>query len=230
LADDLGMWNSPRGYPAAVIALRRPAGLAGLAGLTALVMAACVYDPDRRCGAAQMYSESAQVCVCEGNAITVPGGCKPCAADEVVTGMTCGCAIGQKKNADGACAVVNGLGDPCDTVTAPCNDTTYSYCAVQDGGTSGICTQTCAGNADCEATYTCATWEAQPYCRTFTGVGQTCGASTDCTGDANFCDTFMTHSCLVSGCSLTANDCPRDTMCCDFSRFRLGTLCAGACP
>jgi hypothetical protein len=40
----------------------------------------------------------------------------------------------------------------------------------------------------------------------------------------------MTHTCIVAGCSLTANECPRGTMCCDLSRFGLGTLCGAACP
>jgi hypothetical protein len=204
--------------------------LCALLALLGLVGGACVYDAGQRCGPAMTYSETARLCLCDSNAIAVPGGCRPCADDEVASGGTCTCPPGQRKDADNVCAVVKGLGDACDTVTAPCNDTVYSYCAVKGGGTSGTCTKACANNNDCDAAYTCATWDATPHCRTFTGVGDACGSSSECTGDARYCDTFMTHSCLVSGCSLTANDCPRDTMCCDFSRFRLGTLCAGACP
>jgi hypothetical protein len=40
----------------------------------------------------------------------------------------------------------------------------------------------------------------------------------------------MTHTCIVAGCSLSANECPRGTMCCDLSQFGLGTLCGAACP
>jgi hypothetical protein len=72
-------------------------------------------------------------------------------------------------------------------------------------------------------------WEAHPSGRCFEGPGQSCTGPADCTGDARYCDTFMTHVCIVQGCSLTMHDCPRGTMCCDFSRFGAGTLCTGGC-
>lgn len=177
-----------------------------------------------------MYNEDTQVCVCEGNAIAVTGGCRACADDEIASGGKCACPVGQAKGADNLCVTVQGLGFPCDTQSAPCTDPVYSYCAADDGGTSGRCTRACATSTDCDDTYTCATWEAQPYCRTFEGAGASCSGPSDCTGDARYCDTFMTHQCLVQGCSLTLNDCPRGTMCCNFARFGLGTLCAGGCP
>lgn len=151
-----------------------------------LALAACVYDSSERCGAAMTFVESTNSCVCNPNAVAVPGGCQLCAADEVAVDGVCTCA-------------------------------------------AGSCNKRCASNADCGAAYTCATWDAEPTCRTFEGVGDACTSAADCTGDANFCDTFQTHSCGIAGCSLTANDCPRGTMCCDFSSFGLGTLCAGVC-
>lgn len=199
------------------------------AALVVAVAGACVYDPGQRCGPAMTFVAAANACLCDSNAISVAGGCRPCADDEVVAAGKCTCAPGKARNADNACVAVAGLGDPCDTATAPCNDTRYSYCAVRGSGTAGTCTNRCTSHGDCDAAYTCATWEAQPYCRTFEGAGAACGTPADCTGDARYCDMFQTHSCLVSGCSLTANDCPRGTMCCDFSRFGAGTLCTGAC-
>jgi hypothetical protein len=175
------------------------------------------------------YVAAAKSCVCDSDAVAVPGGCQRCAADEVPQGTKCGCAAGKTKSADNVCVTIAGLGDPCDTTGAPCTDATYSYCDVRGAATTGTCTKLCAGNTDCGAAYTCATWEAQPYCRTFEGLGASCASSADCVGDAKFCDTFQTHSCVVSGCSLTANDCPRGLLCCDFSGFGLGNLCAGAC-
>ena len=194
-----------------------------------LAMAACVYDSRQRCGAAMTFVEAANTCVCDPDAVAVPGGCHVCAADEVAVDGTCGCAPGQTKSTAGVCVTVAGLGDPCEAGSAPCTDATYSYCAVRAGETAGTCTKRCATNADCDAAYTCATWDAEPACRTFEGVGDSCASAADCTGDANFCDTFQTHTCGIAGCSLTANDCPRGSMCCDFSSFGLGTLCAGAC-
>jgi hypothetical protein len=214
------MSNSPRRSGAACTLL---AALASLAG------SACLYDAGQRCGPAMMFNEATTACVCVTGAIAVDGGCKPCADDEVVADNKCACAAGQTKSAANLCVTIAGLGDPCDTGNAPCTDPTYSFCATKSGSTTGTCTSSCASDADCGAAYTCATWAAQPHCRTFEGVGESCDSAADCTGDANFCDTFQTHTCGISGCSLTASECPRDTMCCDFSSYGLGTLCAGAC-
>jgi hypothetical protein len=193
------------------------------------VAGACVYDPDRRCGPAMTFNETAQACLCESSAIPVAGGCQRCADDEVATGGKCTCPAGQTKSAENLCVTVAGLGDACDTVTAPCNDTTYSRCAVRGAGTAGTCTKLCSTDNDCDATYTCATWEPEPYCRTFEGAGATCAGPADCTGDATYCDSFVSHQCIVAGCSLTANDCPRGNTCCDFSQYGIGTLCVEAC-
>jgi hypothetical protein len=207
----------------------RRAALFLTAALIGSITGACLYDPDQRCGPLMSFSEAAQVCVCDGNAIAVAGGCQRCADDEVASGGKCACPDGSTKNADNLCVMVTGLGDACDTVTAPCNDATYSRCAVRDSGTAGTCTKSCASNNDCDAAYTCATWEADPYCRTFEGFGDSCAGPADCTGDAKYCDSFVSHRCLVNDCSLTANDCPRGTMCCDFSGYGIGNLCVEAC-
>jgi hypothetical protein len=201
------------------------------ATLIAIAASGCVYDSSERCGPAMTFVEAVNACVCDANAVPVPGGCQACAPDEVPSGGECACAAGQTKSADNVCVAVAGLGDPCNATTAPCTDTTYSFCAIKSGGTAGTCTKACGSNDDCSTAYTCATWESHPFCRTFEGFGASCAGPADCTGDAAFCDSFMTHTCIVAGCSLTANECPRGTMCCDLSRFGLGTLCAaGACP
>lgn len=200
-----------------------------VAVLTCLGLGACLYDPGERCGPVMLYVAASFSCVCEPGAIAVSGGCQRCAADEVVSNGQCVCPTGQTKNASNVCAVVSGLGDACDTADAPCNSATYSFCAATGSGTAGTCTKTCTTNTDCDGAYTCTTWEAQPLCRAFVGVGAPCTMTTDCVGDANYCDAFQTHSCMIQGCSLTANDCPRGLTCCDFSRFHAGNLCAGAC-
>jgi hypothetical protein len=200
-----------------------------LAVVVGVTTAACVYDPDQRCGPAMSYVEAAKACVCNSNAAPVPGGCQVCPADEVAVAGKCGCAAGQTKDANNMCVTVAGLGDACDTASSPCTSTQYSYCAASGAGTAGTCTKTCGTDNDCDAAFTCADWEAQPYCRTFTGAGDPCASAADCTGDAKYCDSFQSHKCIVQNCSLVDNDCPRAQVCCDFSSFGLGTLCAGAC-
>jgi hypothetical protein len=190
----------------------------------------CLYDPDRACGANMLFNPERQICVCNDTAIPVAGGCQPCAADEVVVGGACACPDGQTKNQDNVCATVAGLGDPCAAETG-CNDATYSVCAPSTAGSSaGTCTKGCASDADCDGAYTCATWEAAPYCRKFAGAGASCSAQADCAGgDAEFCETYMSHTCFVANCTLGVNDCPRDTQCCDFSPYGLPNLCSPVC-
>lgn len=204
------------------------AALTLLAALTVLFVGACIYDPDQRCGPAMTLLEDFG-CVCAANAIAIPGGCQACAADEVVVGGQCACPAGQRKNPAGVCTPIAGLGAPCDTVTAPCQDATYSYCDTRGGGTAGTCTSWCTSDGDCGAAYTCAMWMAQPYCRTFEGAGKSCSSAADCGGDATYCDTRYTDSCHVAGCSVTANDCPRGNVCCDYTAYGIGTLCGPVC-
>jgi hypothetical protein len=187
----------------------------------------CVYDASERCGPNMTYDPTLQACLCADNAIVDKLGCTPCPADEVVIAGACGCAPGSAKNADNVCERITGLGDACET-GADCTNPAYAYCAPGVAGSS--CTSTCTDNAGCGDAYTCATWETQPYCREFVGLGTPCATSDDCAGtDATFCDTYQSHTCIVAGCSLDHGACPRGTMCCDFSQYGLGTLCAGAC-
>jgi hypothetical protein len=121
-----------------------------VAAVIGLAVVSCVYDPDRRCGPAMTFVAAINACVCEGNAIAVPGGCQVCAADEVAAGDACACAAGQARGADGACMTVAGPGDPCDTASSPCSDPKYSYCAVRGTGTAGICAEPCTSSAGCD--------------------------------------------------------------------------------
>jgi len=187
---------------------------------------ACIYDSSDRCGPAMKYVEAARACVCDDNAIPVTEGCQACPTGQIVTGGKCGCPAGETLDASNQCVGIAGLGDTC-TTNADCKTAPYSVCDHDSAG--GGCTNTCTTDADCNAAYTCATWDAEPHCRQFTSYKDACTTSADCTGDAKYCDTFQTHTCDVQGCSLTENDCPRGTKCCDFSSFSLGTLCAESC-
>jgi hypothetical protein len=192
--------------------------------------ASCVYDASHPCGANMHFDDTLEACLCDDGAISVDGGCQLCADDEVVADNTCACPPGTTKDAANICTAVPGLGDPCDAAK-PCIDATYSYCAIHDGAAAGTCTKQCASNADCIDTYTCATWLAQPYCMVFAGLGKPCSAQEDCAGtDATFCDTFISHTCVVANCTLTGNECPRGTTCCDLSNFGFENLCGQSCP
>jgi hypothetical protein len=173
------------------------------------------------------YDGVIAVCLCADNAVSEPGGCRACADDEIVVGDACACAPNQTKNPAGVCAAAPGLGVSCDAAN-PCSDAIYDFCAVRGG--VGSCANRCTTDTDCPASYVCADWEAVPSCRTFTGYGMTCAAPDGCASfDANTC---LQGYCVVHGCTVGTDDCPRDTKCCDFSGFGLGTVCAPAenCP
>ena len=195
------------------------------------VAGGCVYDADDRCGPAMKYDAIANVCTCADNAVADGLGCRSCAPDEVTSNGACTCASGEAKNAGGICERVAGFGDAC-TTASDCSNAKYSLCAPATAGSSaGTCTSTCTTDDDCAASQTCATWEAQPYCRDYKGLGKSCSAQEDCAGtDATTCDTILSHQCIVTDCSLDSPACPRGTQCCDLSAFGFGTMCAEECP
>jgi hypothetical protein len=194
------------------------------------IAAGCMYDASRPCGPNMHFDDTLEACMCDDHAAPVDGGCQPCAADEVVVANACACPSGTSKDAANVCTTVPGLGDPCDATT-PCDDATYSYCGMKDGATAGSCTNQCASNNDCIDSYTCATWLAQPYCMVFDGLGKPCTTQDDCAGsDATFCDTYISHTCVVANCTLTGNECPRGLTCCDLSNYGIENLCGQACP
>jgi hypothetical protein len=74
-----------------------------LVGVALGSMSACVYDSSDRCGEHMRYDAARRACVCEDDAVAVVGGCRPCAADEVVAGDACVCPEGEAKNDAGVC-------------------------------------------------------------------------------------------------------------------------------
>jgi hypothetical protein len=204
-------------------------------GVALGALGGCAIDDGDECGPSMVYSEELRTCLCLDNAIEIEGGCQQCADTEVVDRASnqCVCPEGQVKVDGGICQQVAGLGDDCNATDLSCQDTVYSLCAMREGASTGYCTRACAEDVDCDDGYTCADWEAEPYCRSYTGLGQSCESSADCAGtDAAACDTVQTHTCLVADCSLELDDCPRGTGCCDLSSYGAGTLCipVEACP
>ena len=195
--------------------------------LVLVVTTGCVYDANELCGPHMKYDTSLDVCLCDDSSIADGLRCTLCPADEVAVAGACGCAPGSTKNSAGVCDRVVGLGDPCQSAS-DCTNPGYAYCAP--GVTGSSCTSACASDSDCGDSYTCATWEPQPYCREFVGLGMSCTSAADCAGtDATFCDTYQSHTCIVAGCTVGDGACPRGTLCCDFSQYGFGTLCAAAC-
>lgn len=196
--------------------------------LAAIVVFAggCVLGDDV-CGPNQVHNAEAATCLCDSTSIEASNGCTPCASDEVVKAGKCACPEGMAKN-DGVCkASESGLGKAC-SPTVACDDPAFPTCSDK-----GYCTASCATSANCGGDFTCATWEASPYCKRFpTGVGASCSSSVDCAeNDATYCETLQTHSCVAT-CDPTKNDCADGTGCCDLSVFGLTAMCVpvGACP
>jgi hypothetical protein len=183
----------------------------------------CLYDPDERCGENQVYSELDSLCVCAAETAPTEQGCEPCGEDEVAGPNGCDCAEGfSRPEPDAACEETPAaLGVDCDAGNAPCSDARFNHCQVVEDA-SGYCTSTdCSSTADCEGGYACDTTASPSYCRRPpVGAGRSCSSDDDCAGtEATYCDTFMSQSCLVQGCSPSSDDCFEGSECCDLSGF-----------
>jgi hypothetical protein len=188
------------------------------------------------CSPHQRVDEALRCSCIEG---TIPpasgtGDCIPCGEHEHVSAAACVCDEGYARASAGeACTLIpSGLGVAC-SATQTCVDAEYHLChGVGDG--AGYCTTTCGTGGECPAGYTCTADGSSSYCRRPpTGLGETCQSSADCSGyEASFCETFVSHVCLVQGCTLGGSDCYAGASCCDLSRFGMPTLCVptGQCP
>jgi hypothetical protein len=191
----------------------------GLA-FTATLLLGCLYDADDRCSPGTVLF-GGTVCVCaEGSALTDEG-CVVCGENEVAGAGGCVCAVGFSRSSEGApCqAAASALGLTCDTLSAPCADTTYDVCHVTNG-TGGYCTKSCADSGDCDGGFACDTAATPPYCRRPpAGAGMTCSGDADCAGtEATLCESRMSHQCVVV-CDAAAQDCFPGLKCCDFTMY-----------
>lgn len=206
-------------------------GLIGLPGL------ACTFDPSNRCGDHEVvYGDNAR-CICAAGYALSGHECVACGEHEVAGPTSCVCADGYARpSATSGCVLTpTGLGAVCDAQSAPCTAGTFGYCAVTSG-TAGYCTTSgCAADTDCAGGYACDTSGTPAFCRRPpVGAGIACQSSTDCAGtEATYCDTAVSHVCLVEKCTLTPNNCFIGTACCDLSSFGVPNpvcLPQGACP
>jgi hypothetical protein len=214
----------------------RTRGIVMLSVLLGLTVGACTFDASDRCGPHQVIYGDNERCVCEEGAALTATGCVPCGEHEVPGATGCSCENGfTRPSAGGACeAAPTGLGAACGPDQA-CADATYDHCAT-GANQSGYCTSVgCSSSSECPSGYACATSATPSFCqRPPLGLGKSCSSAADCAGlEADFCDTFQSHQCLVQGCSLAADDCFEGSSCCDLSNFGMPEpLCLppGACP
>lgn len=218
---------------------RRASALGMLVGfLGSLGVTSCLYDPAARCDSNQRFDSAADLCVCDAaqNLVTGDTGCVPCAEHEVAQNDVCSCAPGFTRPSDGGACTDSppALGAPC-AKDADCSDATFDTCHSVDGG-SGYCTNACADSSVCAGGYACDTTATPSYCRRPPlGQGKSCDSDLDCAGsEATWCESFVTHLCLVQNCSLTKNDCFPGKECCDISSFGVmpNPICVdtGTCP
>lgn len=190
----------------------------------AVVAAGCVLDTDDRCGPNQVAFEGDERCVCAPGSAYTPDGCVPCGSNEVESPTGCICEVGFTRGDDGACAEVSGgIGTLC-TTDAECLNPTYPHCQASPGGS--YCTaQNC--DAGCDGGFACNLAGSPSYCqRPSTGVGVPCTSDADCAGnDANYCELFVSRTCLVRDCSVAPESCFTGSECCSFPGTPIPNLC-----
>ena len=195
---------------------------------------ACVYDSADRCGPHQVMYQDLR-CVCDAQSGLTDTGCVPCGTDEVPGEKGCICKSGYTKPATGGvCAPTPvGLGTACE-VSTDCNDAKFDHCETGTEG-KGYCTDKgCASSADCTGGYACDALVTPSVCRRPPlGLSMSCSSNADCAGtEATYCDTFMSHSCMVQGCSSMPDNCFSGWVCCDLSAVGIAQpVCVqqGAC-
>ena len=193
-------------------------------GALTVMAVGCVLDPDDRCGPNQVAWEGDERCVCAPGSAYTPDGCVPCGEHEVVTPTGCSCDTGFSRGGDGVCAeVVGGIGTAC-TTDAECANPAYPHCQTSPGG--NYCTSLNC-EAGCDADFSCNLAASPSYClRPPTGNGNACTSDADCAGkDANYCELFVSHTCLVNNCTASPDSCFTGSECCEFPGTPIPSLC-----
>ncbi len=189
--------------------------------------AGCVYDADDPCGKNQVRWLDHQLCACaEGMAYT-PEGCVACGEHQLPTAAGCVCEAGYGRSVptDPCAEIPADIGTACSS-NAECLNPSFSHCQLSALG--GYCTAAnCTSSADCNGGYSCNLTAAPTYCqRPPVGAGLPCTNDAVCAdGDALFCDTFVSGTCLVRDCTISPNSCFSGSECCDLTAFLLPNLC-----
>ena len=105
------------------------------------------------------------------------------------------------------------------------------YVCATAGQFSGRCvdatgaTQGCTANSECPENGICDTPGASGFCREPEGLGKSCTGAADCGGEATYCETFVTMTCIVEKCASNPSMCPSGQVCCDATGFLGTSLC-----
>ncbi len=211
----------------------------GVSALFSLLAASCIYDPDHRCGPNQHVSNGT-ACACDDGLVLSGQNCVPCPENELWQSGVCVCREGFTRDtaADGGGAcVMGGAGTSCDPAAeaSACTEEPFTTCRDRGAGV-GYCTSTCAADTDCPRGFVCDTAASPATCKSAAvGQGDPCKTDADCVGkDANYCESTLTHVCIVVGCSIESPlSCSEGFSCCDVHSLGLAlTLCVpeGQCP
>ncbi|MET0341240.1 MAG: hypothetical protein ABW252_09565 [Polyangiales bacterium] len=193
--------------------------------------AGCIIQGDK-CDANQVaYTGLHAVCLCAADHVPDADGdgCVPCGENETSAQSICICKTGfTRASAAEACMPAEASAS-CESDEG-CPATT-PYC-VRSGSEPGYCTRTgCTANADCPVNWSCETGPSARYCANLPrGLGTACESNADCASfDARFCDSLLTHTCILSGCATREITCPNEWLCCDYSAL-LGSAFSTCTP
>jgi hypothetical protein len=203
--------------------------------LTAASVGACIYDEDARCGPHMVVSE-VDACECETGYVLVGKECITCPENEHVQGAGCVCDDGFARAVEGAaCSELPTSGPGADCAANACMGSEFSECVEAPNGDQYCTSRGCTESSDCPEGFACRASAEGSYCqRTPVGMASPCEVEQDCAGyEATFCETLISHSCLVQGCSLSQNDCFEGWDCCDVTAYGMPIpICIpeGNCP
>lgn len=79
---------------------------------------------------------------------------------------------------------------------------------------------------DCPPDWRCETSAEPHFCKTPPKkLAEHCESSADCSEEAAYCETYMSHVCLVKDCAKQPAVCPSEFVCCDVSALVGESLC-----
>lgn len=207
----------------------------------AQALAGCIIQGNKCSPNEVEYTGLHALCLCAPDYVTDSDGtgCVPCGENETAAQNLCVCKAGFGRTAaTDPCAPIESSG-PCasDAECAP----SAPYCAKAGSADSYCTTAGCGSNAQCLTGWSCEAGPTVRYCaRPPSGLGASCQSDADCSSyDAKYCDTLVSHTCLIGGCATRATTCPSEWLCCDYSAL-LGsalsicvsptTQVSGGCP
>ena len=88
----------------------------------------------------------------------------------------------------------------------------------------------CSSSADCSGGEYCDLTLNPPACLPPpTGQGIPCTSDADCSSfEADYCELWVSRTCLVKDCDPVANNCSEGWLCCDYADYGLPSLCVNS--